>query len=50
MCNELLKNAFRFHFRGICRSFYTLRRDSAHSNFHFAYNSILKGTRCATNC
>ena len=22
----------------------------AHSNFPFAYNSILKGTRCATNC
>ena len=29
---------------------YTLRRDSAHSNFYFAYNSILKGTRCATSC
>ena len=50
MCNELLKNAFRFHFYDICGSFYTLRRNSAHSNFYFAYNLILKGTRCATNC
>ncbi len=22
----------------------------AHSNFHFAYNSVSKGTRCAMNC
>ena len=50
MCNELLKNAFRFHFCDICRSFYTLCRDSAHSNFYFAYNSVSKGTKAATNC
>ena len=50
MCNELLKNAFLFHFYGIRRSFYTLRRDFAHSNFHFAYNSITKGTKYATSC
>ena len=50
MCNELLKNAFRFHFCDICRSFYTLRRDSAHSNFHFTYNSVSKETKTATNC
>ena len=77
MCNELLKNAFRFHFCDICGSFYTLPCDSApcffnlrtkivlkrmrqskiirclvipaHSNFPFAYNSILKGTSCAMN-
>ncbi len=35
MCNELLKNAFRFHFCDICRSFYTLRRDSRSLEFLF---------------
>ena len=29
---------------------YTLRRDSAHSNFYFAYNFVSKGTKDATNC
>ena len=35
MRNELLKNAFRFHFCGIYRSFYTLRRDSRSLEFSF---------------
>ena len=50
MCNELLKNAVRFHFCDICRSLYTLPCDSARVNFHFAYNSVSKGTKDATNC
>ena len=39
MCNELLKNAFRFHFCGVCRSFYTLRPDSRPVLFQSAYKN-----------
>ena len=45
MCNELLKNAFRFHFCGIRRSFYTLPCDSAPCFFNLRIKIVLKRTR-----
>ncbi len=45
MCNELLKNAFRFHFCGIYRSLYTLPCDSAPCFFNLRIKIVLRRTR-----
>ena len=53
MCNELLKNAFCFHFYDICRSLYTLSCNLPRRKRRIAYKMVPKGTdragiiRCA---
>ena len=50
MCNELLKNAFRFHFATSAEVFIRCAEILAHSNFPFTYNSVTKETKDAMNC
>ena len=44
------KKCISFPFLRHLQKFYTLPCDSARVNFHFAYNSVFKGTKDATNC